>query len=242
PRDSDALVNYGLLAARLGHPEEAVESWEKAVDVNPNQANTQLYLAEALDQNGESAAAARHWQAFLRLAAAHPGDSIATTQQEISATIQLADDEARINHAEEALTGYLSGIALAEGQRDARLESLALAHLADLQEKKGNAQSAAHSYQRSLALDATAGDPRSEAFDWFNYGQFLARRGQPEELAYACFLKAENLLGAAGGTDLKTIQTIRRDVESRLGKKAAAAEKDLPSLLDRALKVTPGSS
>ena len=241
PRDSDALVNYGLLAARLGHPEEAVESWEKAVDVNPNQANTQLYLAEALDQNGESAAAARHWQAFLRLAAAHPDDSIATTQQEISATIQLADDEARINHAEEALTGYLSGIALAERARDARLESLALAHLADLQEKKGNAQSAAHSYQRSLALDATAGDPRSEAFDWFNYGQFLRRRGQPEELAYACFLKAENLLGAAGGTDLKTIQTIRRDVESRLGKKAAAAEKDLPSLLDRALKVTPGS-
>ena len=241
PRDSDALVNYGLLAARLGHPEEAVESWEKAVDVNPNQANTQLYLAEALDQNGESAAAARHWQAFLRLAAAHPGDSIATTQQEISATIQLADDEARINHAEEALTGYLSGIALAERARDARLESLALAHLADLQEKKGNAQSAAHSYQRSLALDATAGDPRSEAFDWFNYGQFLRRRGQPEELAYACFLKAENLLGGAGGTDLKTIQTIRRDVESRLGKKAAAAEKDLPSLLDRALKVTPGS-
>jgi len=241
PRDSDALVNYGLLAARLGHPEEAVESWEKAVDVNPNQANTQLYLAEALDQNGESAAAARHWQAFLRLAAAHPGDSIATTQQEISATIQLADDEARINHAEEALTGYLSGIALAERERDARLESLALAHLADLQEKKGNAQSAAHSYQRSLALDATAGDPRSEAFDWFNYGQFLRRRGQPEELAYACFLKAENLLGAAGGTDLKTIRTIRRDVENRLGKKAAAAEKDLPSLLDRALKVTPGS-
>ena len=241
PRDSDALVNYGLLAARLGHPEEAVESWEKAVDVNPNQANTQLYLAEALDHNGESAAAARHWQAFLRLAAAHPGDSIATTQQEISATIQLADDEARINHAEEALTGYLSGIALAERARDARLESLALAHLADLQEKKGNAQSAAHSYQRSLALDATAGDPRSEAFDWFNYGQFLRRRGQPEELAYACFLKAENLLGAAGGTDLKTIRTIRRDVENRLGKKAAAAEKDLPSLLDRALKVTPGS-
>ena len=30
PRDPDALVNYGLLAARLGHPEEAVDSWEKS--------------------------------------------------------------------------------------------------------------------------------------------------------------------------------------------------------------------
>jgi Flp pilus assembly protein TadD len=237
PRDSDALVNYGLLAARLGHPEEAVESWEKAVDVNPNQPNAQLYLAEALDQHGEHAAAARHWQAFLRLAAAHPDDSIATVQQEISATIQLADDEARINHADAALTGYLTAIALAERAHDARLGSLALAHLADLQEKKGDAQSAAHSYQRSLALDATAGDQHSEAFDWFNYGQFLRRHGLPEELAYACFLKAESLLGSAGGADLQTIQTIRRDVEKRLGKKAAAAQKDLPALLDRAIKL-----
>jgi tetratricopeptide (TPR) repeat protein len=238
PRDSAALVNYGQLAARLGHPEEAVESWEKAVDVNPNQANTRLYLAEALDQNGQAAAAARHWQAFLRLAAAHPDNSIVTTQQEISATIQLADDEARINHAEEALTGYLSGIALAERASDARLESLALAHLADLQEKKGDARSAAHSYQRSLALDATAGDPRSAAFDWFNYGQFLRRHGQLEELTYACFLKAENLLGGAGGADLKTVQTIRRDVEGRLGKKAAVAQQDLPALLERAAKLS----
>jgi tetratricopeptide (TPR) repeat protein len=241
PRDSDALVNYGLLAARLGHPEQAVDSWEKAVDVDPKQPNVQLYLAEALDRNGEPAAARRHWQAFLELAAAHPNDPIATTQQETSATIQMADDEARINHAEAALTGYLSAIALAERAHDARLGSLALSHLADLEEKKGDARSSAHSYQRSLALDATAGDPQSEAFDWFNYGQFLRRHGQREELAYACFLNAESLLGATGGGDLQTIQTIRRDVESRLGKKAAAAEKDLPALLARAAKLPPDS-
>jgi tetratricopeptide (TPR) repeat protein len=241
PRDSDALLNYGLLAARLGHPDQAVESWEKAVDVNPNQANTHLYLAEALDQRGEHAAAARHWQAFLLLVASHPDDPLATPQQETSATIQLADDEAHINHAKEALTGYLSAIALAERAHDARLESLALAHLADLEERKGDVQSAALSYQRSLVLDATASDPLSEAFDWFNYGQFLRRHGQLEELAYACFLKAENLLGGAGGTDLKTIETIRRDVEGRLGKKAPAAHRDLTALLDRARKLPPAS-
>jgi tetratricopeptide (TPR) repeat protein len=28
PRDTDALTNYGLLAARLGHPEEAMDSWQ----------------------------------------------------------------------------------------------------------------------------------------------------------------------------------------------------------------------
>ncbi|MGH9712752.1 MAG: tetratricopeptide repeat protein [Candidatus Acidiferrales bacterium] len=241
PRDSDAWVNYGLLAARLGHPEEAVESWEQAVDINPNQPNAQLYLAEALDQKDEHAAAARHWEALLRLAAAHPDETTVSKGQEISALIQLADDEAQINHADEAITGYLSAIALAERAGDAKLESLSLAHLADLQEKKGGAQAAVHSYQRSLVLDAKAGDPRSEAFDWFNYGQFLRRHGQPEELAYVCFLKAESLLGGAGGPDLQTIQTIRRDVESRLGKKAAIVRKDQPTLLARAISL-PASS
>jgi tetratricopeptide (TPR) repeat protein len=241
PRDYDALVNFGLLAARLGHPDEAVESWGKAVDVNPDKPGAQLYLAEALDQRNEPAAAARHWEAYLHFAAAHPDDSTATAKQEISATIQLADDQARVNHADAALTGYLSAMALAERAGDARLESLALAHLGDLQEKKGDAQGAAHSYQRGLALDATAGDPRSEAFDWFNYGQFLRRHGRPEELAYACFLRAEDLLGDAGGQDLLTVRTIRRDVESRLGKKAAAARKELPELLARASSLPAGS-
>ncbi|MGA8222577.1 MAG: tetratricopeptide repeat protein [Candidatus Acidiferrales bacterium] len=241
PRDYDALVNYGLLAGRLRHSDEAVESWEKAVDVNPDMPGAQLYLAEALDQKNEPAAAARHWEAYLHFAAAHPDDSTATAGEETSATIRLADDQARINHRNAALAGYLSAIALAERTGDARLESLALAHLGDLQEKKGDAQSAAHSYQRGLALDAKARDPQSEAFDWFNYGQFLRRHGSQEELAYACFLKAESLLSSAGGQDLLTVQTIRRDVESRMGKKAAAARKRLPQLLARASSLPAGS-
>jgi tetratricopeptide (TPR) repeat protein len=241
PRDYDALVNYGLLAARLGHPEDAVESWEKAVDLDPGQPSAQLYLAEALDQRNEPAAAARHWEAYLRFAAAHPDNPTASAGQEISATIQLADDQARINHADAALTSYLSAAALAEHAGDARLESLALVHLADLQESRGDAQSAAHSYQRGLALDAKAGDPRSEASDWFNYGQFLRRHGQPEELAYACFLKAESLLGGVEGEDLQTVQAIRQDVESRLGKKAAVVRNDLPKFLARAGTLSPGS-
>jgi tetratricopeptide (TPR) repeat protein len=231
PRDSDALVNYGLLAARLGHPEEAVDSWEKAVDVAPNQPNAHLYLAQALDQRNEPAAAARHWNAFLKLAAAHPDDPTATSAQLDSATLQLAGDEARVNHKEAAMAGYLSAIALAERDKTLQLESLALAHLGDYQEKSGDAAGAAHSFQRGLALDTKLEDPRSEAFDWFNYGQFLRRRGADLELAYACYLRAEILLAGKGGENQQTVETARHEVEMLLGKKAAGAQKNLPELL-----------
>ncbi|MGH9746994.1 MAG: tetratricopeptide repeat protein [Candidatus Acidiferrales bacterium] len=241
PRDPDALVNYGLLAAKLGHPEEALESWEKAVDVAPDQPNAQLYLAEALDRKGEPAAAARHWNAFLQLAPAHSDDAAVTPAQITTATIQLADDEARVNRREAALAGYLSAIALAERDNNPPLESLALAHLGDYQEKIGDAAGAARSYQRGLALDAKSQDARSEAFDWFNYGQFLRRRGVPLEMAYACYLHAEILLGGTGGDNLKTVETARHEVELLIGKKALAAQRNLPELTARAANL-PASS
>ncbi|HKV04484.1 MAG TPA: tetratricopeptide repeat protein [Candidatus Acidoferrales bacterium] len=234
PRDPDALVNYGLLAARLGRPDEAMDSWQKAVDADPDQPNPHLYLAEAFEQRGEPAAAVRHWAAFLRFAAAHPDDPAVGTEQEISATIQLADDESQLNRPGPSLAGYRSAIALAQSAGNGKLESLALAHLADLQERTGDARSAADSHQRGLAVDARAGDPRGEAFDWFNYGQFLRRRGLPVELAYACFLHAEKLLASVGGADLETVKTARRQVEVQLGKKAASSQRHLPALLARA--------
>ncbi|HYA89705.1 MAG TPA: hypothetical protein VEF54_02655, partial [archaeon] len=108
------------------------------------------------------------------------------------------------------------------------------AHLGDLEEKKGDAQGAARSFQRGLAVDKKGGDPRSAASDWFNYGQFLRRHKLPAELAYACFLEAERLLADASGDEFQTVQAARREVESELGKKADVARKDAPQLLARA--------
>jgi tetratricopeptide (TPR) repeat protein len=248
PHDVDALVNYGVLAARLGHPDGAIDSWEKAVDVDPGQPNPHLYLAEAFEQRGEHAAAANHWVEFLRFAAAHPGDPSIAKGQEISATIQLADDESLTNQSSAALAGYLSAIALAQGAGDARLEGLAFVHLADLQEKQRDPKSAASSYQRALALDAKAGDAHSEALDWFNYGQFLRRHGQPDDLAYACVLRAEALLAGSesfdlrtGGDDLATVRAIKKEMEVRLGRKATSVQANLPALLARAAALPAAS-
>ena len=241
PRDVDALVNYGLLAARLGHPDEAVDSWEKAADLNPNQTNAQLYLAEAFDRKAEPAAAARHWENFLRLASTQLDSAPISAQQLISASIQLADDQSAINQSDAALARYQSAIALAEHANDAKLESLGLAHLADLQDKRNSAAAAAQSYQRALSLDAKSTDPRSEGFDWFNYGQFLRRHQASTDLVYACLLRAENLLQTSDPAELRTVQTARREVAGQLGKKAPAAQKDLPALLARATNLPAGS-
>jgi tetratricopeptide (TPR) repeat protein len=246
PRDADSLVNYGLLAARLGHPDEAMDAWEKSVDVNPSQPNVHLYLAEAFDQRGEFADASRHWSSFLQLAgsgsAAVSQDPALRGEQVVSATIQLADDEARTNHASAALTEYNSAIALAEKSKDTKLEGVALAHQADLQDRSGDIASAAHSYQRALTVDAMSGDARSEAFDWFNYGQFLRRHNQPDELVYACFVRAENLLAGTGGSDLQTVQAARDQAASRMGAKAGILQKELSALLARATSLKLAST
>jgi tetratricopeptide (TPR) repeat protein len=234
PRDANVLVGYGILAMRFNHPDDAMDSWEKAVTLDPHQLNAHLYLAEGFDQRGEFAAAARHWDSFLHLAAVDPDDPAATADQQISGAIQFADDESQRRHTDAALAEYRCAVAMAEKARDAKLESLAYAHMADSQEKTGDVKSAAESFQRGLSLDAKTGDAHSEALDWFNYGQFLRRHGMPNELAYACLLHAEQLLAKTGGPELETATKTRREVETRLGSKASASQKALPQLLARA--------
>jgi tetratricopeptide (TPR) repeat protein len=234
PRDPNVLVSYGLLADRFGHTDDATDSWEKAVTVDPHQINAHLYLAENFDQRGEFAAAARHWDAFLELAAAHPDDPAATTEQQITGAIRLADDQSQIRQGEAALARYRSAISMADAGSNAKLESLAYVHLADTQDRFGDVKAAAQSYQRALALDAEIGDAHGLALDWFNYGQFLRRHGIEDDLTYACLLHAEQLLRTTGGPEFDTAQKMRREVEAKLGPKAAASQKELLELLARA--------
>jgi len=231
PRDPDALINYGLLAAKLGNPQTAMNSWQKAEDVDPDQPNPHLYLAQGFGQQNQLALAAREWQEYLRTAALHPDDPAAGTRQQASAMIQLADDENQINRPDLAAPQYKDAIELADRAGDFKLEGLALAHLGDLYDRAGEGKSAAQLYQRGLAADAKAGDPRGEAVDWFNYAQFLRRHGQKDALVDACLVHAENLLSASEGPELKAIRTARQEIERGLNRGEQPTASSLPNLL-----------
>jgi Tfp pilus assembly protein PilF len=237
PRNADALVNYGMLAHRLGNDEEAVDNWQRAVDADPTQSNAQLYLAQALDQQGELQAAARHYRVYLETIAARHQKNAADTGPVLAALIKVADADAAINHASDASKGYNAATGFADKAGEKALESLALVHLADLQEKQGDIRGAAQSYQRALPLDAALGDARSTASDWFNYAQFLRKQRQPERFVFACLLHAENALRNNPGDELTVVVQARKESEARLGQEAAADRRKLDESVTESLSL-----
>ncbi|MGB8593447.1 MAG: tetratricopeptide repeat protein [Candidatus Acidiferrales bacterium] len=238
PRNTDALVNSGLLAIRLGHSDEAVEDWEKAIDIDPSQKNAQLYLAETLARGGQPAPAIHHFEAYSQLTANSPAIAPATNSPapnpRAAVEVELGDAYALTRQSDQATVAYRQAAALAANSGDTKVQSLALAHLADALDSAGHPGDAAHAYQQALALDPRSGDALAAAADWFNYGQFLSRRNLPARLAYACFLHAEELLGATQGTELDTVAKTRRAAEARLGGEAAVVRKNLDATLAQA--------
>jgi len=237
PHNTDMLVNSGLLAQRLGHGDEAIDDWERAVDLDPTQSNAQLDLAQALEHRGEAQAAARHYRAYLQIVAAHRTEHGGEGSTVIAALIKVADADAAAKQAKEAMQGYRAAIAFAEKTKQRTLESLALAHLADLQQKQEDAAGAVQSFQRALALDASLDDARNAASDWLNYGEFLGRQHQPERFVFACMLRAEDLMKTAPGDELSVIASARAESEVRLGREAAAVRRQRETVAKEALSL-----
>lgn len=235
PQNADALVDSGMLAHRLGRDEEAVDYWQRAVDADPAQTLAQLYLAQSLDQQGELQAAARHYRVYVELIAARHDRNPADAASVLAALIKLADVDAAINHTSDASRGYTAAAGFAEKAGQKPLASLALAHLADLEEKQGDAGRAAQSYQRELRLDAQLNDVRSAASDWFNYAQFLHKEQQPERYVFACLLHAENILQNSPGEELTTIKQGRKESEVRLGKDAGTVRNKMVEIAAESL-------
>jgi Tfp pilus assembly protein PilF len=58
----------GVIAAETGHPEEAIERWKRAVELNPKEWDTLFNLGKLLRQRGREAEARPYIEQFLRSA------------------------------------------------------------------------------------------------------------------------------------------------------------------------------
>ena len=242
PRDVDALVNAGLLAQRLGRPGDAMDDWNRAVDLDPSQGSAHLYLGDALSERGEEQAAARHYRIYLQLLTEHPERFAGQTHQELGAIIKVADAYVHSREPGAAELGYAAAVPLAEKDHDVAMESLALMHHAILEEDQGRLAQAAQLFQLALAVDAVYNDPPSVAADWVEYGQFLLRHNQSPRFAFACILHAEELLQAKPGRERDAVVKLRSQVEAALGTApAAAVRRDLASALRQATAIPPSA-
>jgi tetratricopeptide (TPR) repeat protein len=214
------------------------------VDVDPSQSNAQLYLAQALDQQGQLQAAARHYRVYLEIIASRHQKNSADTGPLLAALIKVADADAAINRTADAAKGYAAAAGFADKAGEKALQSLALVHLADLQEKQGDVAGAAESYQRALQLDAALTDPRSAASDWFNYAQLLRNQKKAERYIFACLLHAESILQNAQSDELAVVSQARKESEARLGKESGAVRNKLDGIVAESLnlKITAPSA
>ena len=236
PTDANLLVDRGLLALQLGHADQALTNWNQALMVDPGQSLVELYLADELDREGKSQAAASHYNSFLVKVSRQPAKDRPTPDRVIAIVLRMADCQARSSQTDLALQSYrlAEKIALQTGQ--AKLESLADVNEAELQAKTGKIDDALRLYQRALELDKSAGDNSASAQDWLSYGRFLDEMGFPARLAYASLIKADSLTQSLPDSSLpESVVAARKKIEKQLGPEAALIRRDPEPALQDAL-------
>ncbi len=227
PRDAQLRVNHGILALQLGHPEEALQSWQQAIVYDPSQADANLYLAAELDREGKPGDAAPQYAAFLEIVAHHGAEMRPPATKMIGVALKLADCQARASHPDQALRSYELARRIAAQTGEGKLESFASIGEAGLWARNGKTDEALRLYQHALQLDASMDDRHSEAVDWYNYALFLKEAGFPPRLSFASLLKSAELMKfAPDSAEAKSFAKTMAEFEKPLGSEAARIRKN----------------
>jgi tetratricopeptide (TPR) repeat protein len=221
PHDANLWVNRGLLALRRGDSSEAVESWKRALVLDPTQALAHLYLAEAFDHSADPKGAATHYKTFLTAIAREPATRRLPADQIVAILLRMADCQARASQIPDAIQSYQLAAQLAAQAKQSKLESMASVNEASLQEKEGKSAEALRLYQHALRLDESIGDRTASAQDWFAYGRFLQNAGFSPRLAYACFVKSAGFKDALPEESQRQYVTQVSEQAAKLAGKAA---------------------
>jgi len=237
PRDAALLVNHGILAQQFGHSDEAELSWQKALRLDPSQADADLYLASDLEKQGKLEDAIGHYEAFLAKMVQRPASSLPPAASLISVALKLADCNTRANHPDLSLQYYKMARTLAGQTREKKLESFADVAEASLQARLGQTAKALPLYQRALQLDSGLNDHHSEAVDWYMYAMFLRAAGFPARDAYASLLKSQSLLPSDSDGQQAAASRARKELEHVLGPQASAISHNPEPVLHEALEL-----
>jgi tetratricopeptide (TPR) repeat protein len=236
PRDPQLLLNNGILAMQLGHADEALASWQRAVAADPALADAHLYLAAELDREGKPADAAPHYGAFLEIVAHHGADARPPAPKLIGVALKLADCQSRAGHPDQALRSYELARKIAAQTGEGKLESFASISEAGLRARNGNPDEALRLYQHALQLDASMDDRHSEGVDWYSYALFLRDAGFPPRLSFASLLKSEELMKfAPNSAEAKSFAKTLQEFEKPLGSEAARIRKNPEPIQKQAL-------
>lgn len=236
PKDANLLVNHGILANQMGHPEEALEAWRKALSLDPSQTRAFLYVAGELDREGKWEAAIPYYVTYLDRVAKAGVQNRPPAQDVIGVVLRLAQCQVQAKRLDQAKISYQLAQKIAAQTGEKKLESFANTQEAELAVAQQDLPKALRLYQRALELDRSVGDPRTEAADWYSFGLFLRNSGFPARLAYACLLKSESLMKPyADKSESMAIAQARAGVEQKLGGDAAEVRRNLPHVLNEAL-------
>jgi tetratricopeptide (TPR) repeat protein len=236
PRDANLLVDRGVLAMRLGQPDQAVDSWKRAVAIDPGQMLAQLYLASAFDHEGKPKDAALHYKAFLSTIARQPAARRPESEKVIAVALRMADCQARASDKAQAVLSYQLAAKIAAETKQTKLESIASVNEAALQGEAGKLGEALQLYQHALQLDDSIADQTSSAEDWLAYGRFLDSAGFSARLVYACLVKSATLRDALPeASQRQVLADASKQAEKRVGAEAGAIRRDPEPLLHQAL-------
>jgi tetratricopeptide (TPR) repeat protein len=236
PRDTNLLMDRGLLAMRRGHPDLAVDSWKRAIAIDPGQILARLYLANELDHEGKPQAAALHYKVFLSTIARQPATKRPEAEKVIAVALRMADCQARASEKAQAVQSYQLAAKIAAQTKQPKLESIADVNEAALQGEAGKIGEALQLYQHALQLDDSISDRTSSAEDWLAYGRFLDSAGFPARLVYACLVKSARLEGSLPeASQRQVLADASKQAERRVGAEAGAIRRDPEGLLREAL-------
>jgi tetratricopeptide (TPR) repeat protein len=157
--DVDSLVNFGLLASQLSHQEEAIDSWQRALNLDPDQINAHLYLADALANKKQFKDAIPHYEQYLALISNDASVSKAgvprpTHDVILKVVLQLAKAFQESGEDQKAVGYFFQGVTLAEKLGDKPGLALALVYSADNKARRGKPVEALSDFQRALSIRA----------------------------------------------------------------------------------------